>query len=170
MDKKKSRMKRIITFLIIISCFWGCKENPKKTNIENIEKHQCKTMSNERYYVLIDSALEKGSYGAYNEASHYSLIENWGQDFMLYAFIMANKHKDPEAYYHVYLIIVWSSSKQPKEALESFDNKTRNFALYYLLKSYEMGYENAKSEINIIFGENAVIPKSYYYLKEFAKE
>jgi hypothetical protein len=163
-------MKIIITFLIIISCLYQCKKNPKKTDIENIEKHQCKTMSNKRYYELIDSALLKGNYNAYNEVSHYSLIENWGRDFMLYAFIMANKHKDPEAYFHVYLIIVWSSPKNPKEALESFDSKTRNFALYYLLKSYELGYEDAKYDIEKIFGENTPIPKSSYYLKEFAKE
>jgi hypothetical protein len=163
-------MKIIITFLIFISCLYSCKQNPKKIDKEYIEKHEIRTLSNKRYYELIDSALIQGNTNAYNLAATTKITSGIGEEFFFYAFIMANKHNNPEAYFHVYLIIIFSSPENPKEALESFDSKTRNFALYYLLKSYEMGYEDAKYSINEIFGKNAPIPKASYYLKEFAKE
>jgi hypothetical protein len=43
------------------------------------------------------------------------------------------------------------------------DNKTKNLALYHLLKSYELGYEKAKYMLENVFGENVKFPTSKEY-------
>ncbi len=83
---------------------------------------------------------------------------------------MANRHNNAEAYYELYLIIVSNSPGGRENAMKNLDRKTKNFALYFLLKSYELGYKSAKYPIDEIFGENSIIPKSSYYLKELAKD
>ncbi len=93
-----------------------------------------------------------------------------GEEFLLTALMMANKYKNAEACFHVYDIIVHSTPKEPKEALEEMDLRTKNFALYYLLKSNELGFESARYQVTEIFGQNKVPPKSLYYLQQFSKE
>ncbi len=119
---------------------------------------------------LIDSAILQGDSKAYNKVASYYLLEDMGKDFFYYAFTMANKYKNEEAAYHVYKILVYEISDEPKIALNLMDTKTKYFALYYLLKSYEMGYESAKYQVDEVFGKNNTIPKSSEYLKKLSVE
>jgi hypothetical protein len=118
----------------------------------------------------ISLALNNNDTVLYNNVSSYYLFNNMGEDFLLTALIMANKYNNAEACFHVYDIIAYSTLKEPKEALDLMDLKTKNLALYYLLKSNEMGFESAKYEVAEIFGENIEPPKSIHYLQEFSKE
>jgi len=119
---------------------------------------------------MISKAINQNDTIAYNQVASYYLINNLGEEFLFSAFIMANKNNSAEASYHVYDIIAYSTPKEPKEALNLMDKKTKNLALYYLLKSYEMGFESAKYQVSEVFGDKNAPPKSSYYLEEFSKE
>lgn len=169
-------MKTVIFILLLITSFSSC--NRHDNNKEQFQdtllsvKPSAPITNRKLMRELIDNAILQGNAKAYNRVASYYLIEDQGQDFFYYAFIMANKNKSAEATYHVYNIIV---SARPevgvgKDALKAMDNKTKYFAMYYLLKSYEMGYQNAKFEIDEIFGENNPIPKSSLYLEKFSAD
>ncbi len=157
----------ILFFIGFISC--NMRKNTKQSEkIAMSEKPSTPIDEKRRMHELIDSALLNGNDKAYNEVASYYFIENMESDFFYYAFTMANKNNSAEASYHVYKIIAYSTPKDAKEALDMMDDKTRNFAMYYLLKSYEMGYKNAKYEIDEIFGKDKAIPQSSLYLQKFS--
>lgn len=79
---------------------------------------------------------------------------------------MANRYDNAEGYYYVYFSL---TKPRSGETLEQMDKKTKYFALYHLLKSYEMHFESAKYQVEEVFGEGFPVPKSSYYLQEFAK-
>ena len=56
---------------------------------------------------------------------------------------MANKTKFPPAFFRVYAIL----SKGDYPAIYYLDAKSKNLAMYYLVKSYELGYERARLEL-----------------------
>lgn len=74
---------------------------------------------------------------------------------------MAHKYNIPKAYYDIY----WTLATPPSgESINDLDPETRYLALYYLLKSYEQGYTDAKYNIQEIFGKDSSIPKSSSFL------
>ncbi len=152
---------------ISLVIFCSCNHSNKKAReiSEGIEI-QDKYMLNK----MVTSAIDSNDTVTYNEVASYYLLHNLGEEFLFSAFIMANKNNSAEACYHIYTIIAYSTPKEPKEALNIMDRKTKNFALYYLLKSYEMGFESSKFQVNEIFGEGNIPPKSSFYLQEFTKE
>ena len=79
--------------------------------------------------------------------------------------LMAHKCNLPDAYYDVYWTLANPISG---ETFNELDLKTKYLALFYLLKSYELGYENSKYNIQDIFGKNAIVPKSSTFLKKFS--
>lgn len=166
-------MKNLIYIFLVIFCHFGCETKCDKKEISKTVKVPetiiAKTpISNNPTLInsLIDSALFQGNERAYNRVASYYLLESRGQEFFYYAFTMANKYNSAEASYHVYDIIAYSTPEDPKEALMKMDNGTKNFALFYLLKSYEAGFESAKYAVHEIFGKDS-IPKSSFYLREF---
>jgi hypothetical protein len=162
-------MKQLLTFVILFFVFNSCDLRKNKdediTIIPRFYPHD-----NMKIQHLIDSALNYGDQKAYNEVASYYLINDMGKFFFYFALTMANKHNNAEACFHVYYIIAYSTPKTPKETLDGMDIKTKNMALYYLLKSHEMGFESAKFQVFQIFGKNVVPPKSQHYLLEFSKE
>ena len=68
------------------------------------------------------------------------------------------------AHFHVFLILSNSNNGKPFDQL---DNKTKNLALYHLIKSNELGYESAKYSINEVFGNDNVYQKSDFYLMKY---
>jgi hypothetical protein len=50
-----------------------------------------------------------------------------------------------------------------------FGFKLRNQALFYLLRAYELGEDNAPSYVHKVFGDRIPPPKSITYLKEIQK-
>jgi hypothetical protein len=111
---------------------------------------------------LIDRAINKGDTMAYNEVHGYFLIENLDDKFFYNSIIMAHKYKYSEAYFDVF----WTLT-HPKtgETFTELDKETQNLALYYLIKSYEKGFDGAKSSIEEILGKNIKIPSSEFFLK-----
>jgi len=162
-------MKQVLNITFLLFFFVSCEM--KQNTQENIEVETSRTPIDDKkkIFTLIDSAINFGNNKAYNKVASYYLLDD-PEGFFYYALTMANKHNNPEACFHVYYTIAYSTPKQPKEALILMDEKSRNLALYYLLKSHEMGFKSAKYQINNIFGEGNPIPESKYYLQEFSKE
>ncbi len=113
---------------------------------------------------LIDKALNENDEFAYSEVRSHFFSEERLQDFCYYAIKMANKYDYPDAYYDVFRTLTLTENV----AIDSLDNKTKCLALYYLLKSRELGSEIGKYDIQSIFPDS--IPNSTYYLEEMSKE
>lgn len=113
---------------------------------------------------LIDKALNENDEFAYSEVRAHYFSEERLQDFSYYAIKMANKYDYPDAYYDVFRTLTLTENVP----IDSLDNKTKCLALYYLLKSKELGSEIGKYDIENIFPDS--IPNSTYYLEEMSKE
>lgn len=113
---------------------------------------------------LIDKALNENDEFAYSEVRAHYFSEERLQDFCYYAIKMANKYDYPDAYYDVFRTLPLTENVP----IDSLDNKTKCLALYYLLKSKELGSEIGKYDIENIFPDS--IPNSTYYLEEMSKE
>lgn len=167
-------MTRYYVFLILgFTGLAGCemRENTKQPKkVELAQRPTTPIHDRKLMYALMDSALVTGDERVYGTVSAYYLMEKREQEFFYCAFTMANKHKSALAHYHVYEIIAYASTEPPKTALMKVDSRSRNFALYYLLKSYELGFDNAKYSIEEVFGKNTPIPKSSTYLQKFCAD
>ena len=119
-----------------------------------------------KVYALLDKAIYSGDTNAYNEVAGYYMLAFRHTDFLYYSLIMANKYNYKSAYFHVYIGLSrsWADARFGKN-----DNRTENMALFYLLKSYEMGFRSAEFEVDEVF-KGKQIPKSSFYLKEMAKQ
>jgi len=113
---------------------------------------------------LIDKALNENDEFVYSEVRAHYFSEERLQDFCYYAIKMANKYDYPDAYYDVFRTLTLTENVP----IDSLDNKTKCLALYYLLKSKELGSEIGKYDIENIFPDS--IPNSTYYLEEMSKE
>jgi hypothetical protein len=102
-------------------------------------------------------AINKGDDKAYNEVASFYLIEDKGEDFLYTALTVANRYNNPEACYHIYIIL---NNERTGNSIDNLDPKTKKMALYYLLKSYEMGFKSAQYQVDEIFKTRKVIPKS----------
>jgi hypothetical protein len=116
---------------------------------------------------LLDKAVNKGDAKAYNQVASYHITEDMGQEFLYYALKVSNKYNNPEAYFHVYYILAFPRSG---EKLKDMDKRTQNMAMYYLMKSFEMGHTSAKFQVEEIFKNEKIIPKSSYYLKKLSED
>lgn len=90
-----------------------------------------------------------------------------GEDILYVSMIVADKYNNPEAHFHIYLTLTHLRRGELEEGLSK---KTNDFALHHLLKSHELGYEQAIFSIHETFGKDKPIPKSSYYMQEYAKE
>ena len=114
---------------------------------------------------LIACAILKGDTRAYAFAEAEYFKAQRQEEFLWTALTVANKYNNKQACYCVYnLLNGWRIGADMK----NLDPKTKNLALYYLLKSYELGENNAKSKIEELF-VGKPIPKSSFYMLEFAK-
>ncbi len=167
-NSRNNIVKMLVTSLIIsLAIFCSCNHSNKKVGDVSVGiEIQDKYTLNE----MVTNAIDSNDTITYNKVASYYLLHNLGEEFLFSAFMMANKNNSAEACYHIYTIIAHSTQKEPKEALNIMDRKTKNFALHYLLKSYEMGFESSKFQVDEIFGEGTIPPKSSYYLQEFTKE
>lgn len=156
---------KIKNFLIgsVLVCFlFSC--GKEKVNKVNTEIHSKISVS----YInkLLIKSINDGDFKAYNEVSSYYILEDKIPDFYFYALIMANKHECPEAYYHLYTFLT-NEILINDINLYSSDERTKHLAIYYLLKSYELGYKEAAPKLEDIFGKK--FPKSYKFNEALAK-
>lgn len=160
----------IFVFIICISCENNNSKFNDNRNVVIVHDTIVKFWSNSDISSLRmlesykDSAIFYGNEIMYNKvASHYIYIDNY-EDLFYTAFMVANKYNNPEASYHVYRAI---NGLRTKENIDNLDIKSKNMALYYLLKSYEGGFQNAISQVHLIFGTNNPVPKSDNYKNKF---
>lgn len=166
-------MKRIFVFLVLLAFFFSCNQ-PKNSNVPSLSSNESDTISTpgrnddlekrigkQGIYKMIDDAIDNGNRGAYNRVSNYFIMNQREEEFLFPAMIMANRNNYPDAYFDVYYIL--AAIRYDKD-LERMDSTTRNMALFYLLKSYEMGFRSAGYEAEEIFAkQNKPIPKSSDY-------
>lgn len=105
---------------------------------------------------LLNKAMSEGDSISYDDVYAYHISRNIQDKFLYYSLEMANRYHYPKANFDVYFIL---SSPYDGRALDELDVETRNMAIHYLLRAYEMGYESALDEVRIVY-KNKVIPKS----------
>lgn len=165
-------MNKIILVLVLCSSLISCVNNEpaKKTPVVAdacpVDERPTPKELNE----LLKKALNKGDKMAYNEFATHYLLNGSFTDLYYHSLLMANKYHNAEAYYHLYTMLTYHSKTIINGVnLYNSDFETTNMALYYLIKSYELGSEEAISDIKITFKDTTSIPKSSYYLKKMAR-
>ncbi len=162
----------LIGFVLLLMYSCNSTDNPKEVSIP--PKVILSTMDSSPVLIKnlnlkirqIDSlesvALEKGDKNAfYTVEAYYEMRKEEGK-ILTFCILMAHKHNYNFAYYMVYTVLV----HQKDNNLKGLDEQTQNFALYYLIRSYELGYKDALYNIEEEFGGNKPIPKSGYYLNK----
>jgi hypothetical protein len=162
-------MKHYVLILIIVFCQLSCKQERVPSN--DIDREVVSPSSSgpnqEEIDQLLERAIKEGDERAYNRvATHYFLHEKRDAIFY-YAFVMATKYKNAEAYFHLYLIMGDRDSGMVK-SIDEFDAATRDFTLYCLLRSYELNNELAKSRVEDLFPKG--IPSSQTYCKAICEK
>lgn len=161
--------------LVLILCFFQfllfCgEESPNQVPLENKDWVGLNDYGLDKY-ALIDSAINYGDELAYNEVSWYAeIIEEDKEAFFLYSFIFASKFNGAEAYYDLYATFVYGNYSAPLEVLNNKDSTLKYFALFNLLRAYELGFPNAKNHVTKIFGDTSNVPKSILYWEKYSNE
>jgi|LSQX01.3.fsa_nt_gb hypothetical protein len=153
---------KIKFFIIFLLLTFSC-ENRQYNSSDSIDRFNStneEEMSMMKQKLAI--ALNKGDFKLYNEASNFFLLRGLFPELYFYAFLMANKYNCPEAYYHLYLILT-IKIKYNSIVFPANDKSIRSYAYYYLLKSYELGFDTTKIIVKDIFGDN--IPESESFMK-----
>jgi hypothetical protein len=142
--------------LVLIGVFSSCKNEAKApVQIQTIKSTITEPISGNASYLddvnvynrVLNKAMETGDTHSYCEVSVYTEISRDPRDFLYYAMTFANTYQYNGAYFDVYSILTFPNNRFD---LEPLGKKTKFLALYYLLKSHEMGYEHAKSTIDDI--------------------
>ena len=165
-----SMIKSKVVFLLLISlvaCEMRKNATPPKKEEELVAFPYNPLSDKKLMYSLMDTALSTGNVQVYSRVAGYYILAGHEQDFFYCAFAMANKYHCALAYYHVFLILCVAESGYPDLTFKKMDKKSKDFALYNLLKSYELDPEFAKSTIKDIFGKNTPIPRSSTYLQKY---
>ncbi len=108
-------------------------------------------------------AINEGDFDAYHTIANSNMLLT--PDEYYYTLLMANKHQCPEAYLNLYDILTWKGTIDGVE-VGGKDSISRNQALFYLIKAYELGEKSAVYSMYEEFGEGVTPPKSMTYLKK----
>src|SRR5688572_2492337 len=160
-------MKSVFIILVLV-CFFSCKNNEYKL-AETITSSKSDTSLLKNRAVL-EKAINTNDTNSYNAIVNQHMLHVLQKDLLYYVLRMAYRNKYSRAYFHVFIIFTYLTPNGPKKELEQMDANSRNFALYHLLKSHEMGCSDAKYYINATFDNPKTIPSSQYYLSELNKE
>ena len=96
-------------------------------------------------------ALDSGDIDAYNELETAYLDYEHGS-FFDYAKQMADKHNYPQAFYDTYIqLLKHTDAPGTTLSLDSCDENTRKMAMKYLQKAYDLGFEPAKEELEMVY-------------------
>ncbi|MCG2618201.1 hypothetical protein LZZ85_28155 [Terrimonas sp. NA20] len=162
MGRKSNKMKNKLITLALISlliCQLSSCEEKSALSAETVKADDSFPKIDTMYEVL-DRALEKGDKKAYNKVSNYFFMRDKYEDFLYAAIIMANKYQSPEAHLDVYKIL---NGTRSQGKLSNLDSNSKRLAVYYLLRSYELGLDNSKIIVNQLFKDSVAFPKSGQY-------
>lgn len=155
-------MKLALFFCLLMAT--GCNHKPVQEILSVDSYGSNKTFSKQQVDSLWCMAINEGSFTAYNKISNDYLQRLKNYELYYYALIMANKHQCPEAYEQLYFILT-SPALIDGVNMISNDSLTKNQAMFYLLKAYELGSKDAQYSIQDLFGDSIPPPKSDIYLK-----
>ncbi len=154
--------------LSLISCLNRSSKKIDTTNSDSSIYYRPEIKTNNR--ALMDSlkncAILNNDNFAYNEVAIAYFMARKEEEILYLSLNVANKYDNKYAHFHIYMIL---NGYRTGNKLDSLDAKTKNLALYHLLKSKELGLEDSEPNIEEIFGISK-IPKSSYYLNEYVKE
>lgn len=165
----------LFTAILLILIFLSC--NNKKEEKQEKEKEQIegevpsfrKLVNNKKERTrLWEAAIDSGDFKAYNKIAISYLMAEREVDVYYYSLIMANKYHCPEAYYNMHLILTHHASTSDMTLLSN-DKDTKNLALYYLFKAKELGFKQAKDNVEFDFGKGRSVPNSSFFLKKLMK-
>jgi len=154
-------MKSIIYSILVIFLYACNSKNQDSFNKKTLQKNDAITNGKETDS-LLRKAINDGNIVCYKKAASIYFNENRYNELYFYAMLMANKHNYSRAYYDLYIIINRKGQKINDIQMYSDDDFTHKLSIYFLLKSYELGLKEARSNLEEVFGEN--IPKSEIFL------
>ena len=120
--------------------FLGCKNNSKGRmglNSDNAISMNDPLISEDS---LKNSVLLSGDTNAYYDLSNLYLDKKFQEEFLLYAYIMANKYEYPQAYFDVFKCIMstfWTD-------IDSIDEQSAKMGIEYLFKAADKGHLQAQ--------------------------
>lgn len=153
-------MKKII-FILLLYTISSCEFKNKDEKNQAISSYEVNTKFKDKKYIngLILKSINQGDLKAYIEVSNIYRLEGLDMEFYYYSLIMANKYDCALAYFDMYQTLNHNSNVSFNGViLYSSDMETKKISTYYLLKSYELGLEQAKLRVVKKFGNN--IPKA----------
>lgn len=98
----------------------------------------------------LEKALNEGDTMSYNSVMEDYGIGGFSNEFLLYDIIMAEKYQIPSAYFDIFILLYSSMNGE----LISESILYKKMADYNLLKAWQKGDKNARSQIRETFGEN----------------
>jgi len=150
--------------ILIICIFYSCefkKDNIKQEDLIVEDSVSSKEFYEENYFEnkklmdsLYDRILKVGDTIAYNEAYNITSVSFNGDKFFYYSEIMAVEYFYPKAYYNMFINFRFKVKELKK------------LSIYYLLKSYELGYKEAKNDLNFIFKDKEIPKSEDYFLRK----
>jgi len=142
-------MKIIIAFMLIIVCSFSC--NPKKEQSKEVI-----TMNNSRpINKLKELVLLKVDTLAYDELASAYLNEKYGEEYLIYSLVMANKYKYHRAYFKVYSCLTAAFNHDNGE----IDEETKMLAIKYLKKGVAFSDPESLAEMGELYLEGKYFPK-----------
>ena len=158
-------MKRYVVLMLVFGIHVACNSRVSVKQDESKETDYIKiSQRQDSLEKQLVKAIETNDQKIYNNVVADYLLAQRTTELLYYSLMMAYKNNCAEAYHNVYEIVIMSSSTEPKETFKRIGKKMEGFALYHLLKSYEMGHKRAIYDIHVIFPEGS-IPSSNDYKK-----
>jgi len=155
-------MKKIILFsltLFLFNCTKNNRQANKTINKDTIKKSEIPKFdfNNKELQENLKKAILKGDTLAYIRSYKAYTINGKDKEFLYYAVVMAEKNNYKRAYYDISRILALRTD----DPLVTKYNYSSSFGFYSFLKSYELGDDFAKEDINDFYiNENKPVPKS----------
>lgn len=130
---------KIIIFIFLLFLL-GCKNNSKAgmgSDSENVISMNDSCISEDS---LKKAVLLSGDTTAYYDLSNLYLDKKYQEEFLLYAIIMANKYRYPQAYFDVFNCIMNAFFTE----ISSIDEQSAKLGIEYLFKAADKGHHQAK--------------------------
>lgn len=160
-------MKYYILTLLIVFIQFSCKQSSNGDNASNMTVSPSSTIPDQKVIdQLLVSAIKGGNNSDYSKAAAHYFLQEHREEFFFYAFVMARKHSNAQAYFDLFYIL--TGDKSEITSVNEIDPLIRDFALYCLLRSYELKYDRAAIQVNDLFSSK--IPSSKDYRNAFFDE
>lgn len=173
-NKQKNEIINVYKYLfysvIFLVCIYLSIQN--SGNITTKEINIPSTVKSPSMDSLMINAINKGDKKSFERILRKRILIEGDTELFFYSLLMANKHNDWRACKFIFDYLDYEKNKGIRiNGIETFsgDKTTETLAIYYLLKSYELGNpDTLKFELNEYF-KFKKIPKSNDYLISILK-